>query len=264
MPCYPALALLLGSAMTLESKWNKRGTWVLTAITGCAAIAAFAILLATRGASAAGDISSALAPHPHAYKLSLGHMEDLTLASFAYLRLPLVLAGVAFAAGCIGTFKAGTQRAVFSAALMMVLFFQAARLAMVTFDPYMSSRPLAEALERSPQGTLVIDHHYYYFSSVFFYTNRSALLLNGRFMNLEYGAYAPDVPNVFINDAQFKTLWQKPERSYIVAKETGLPRLQGLVGSEQLNVVLASGGKLLLTNHPLAGPAVGAAQKPAS
>ena len=36
-----------------------------------------------------------------------------------------------------------------AAALMMVLFFHAARLALVVFDPYMSSRPLAEALLRS-------------------------------------------------------------------------------------------------------------------
>jgi hypothetical protein len=134
---------------------------------------------------------------------------------------------------------------------MMVLFFQAARLAIVDFDPFLSSRPLAEALERSPKGTLIIDHHYYYFSSVFFYTNRSALLLNGRFMNLEYGSYAPGAPNVFIDDSQFKALWLKPERSYLVAKGSALPRLRGMVGAAQLNVVTSSGGKLLLTNHPL-------------
>jgi hypothetical protein len=163
--------------------------------------------------------------------------------------LPLALAAVAFVVGSIGTIKANTQRAVLAAALMMVLFFHAARLAMVAFDPYMSSKPLAEALEKSPKGTLIVDHHYYWFSSIFFYTNRSALLLNGRFMNLEYGSYAPGAPDVFIDDSQFKELWLKPERSYIVARQSALPRLQGLVGSSQLNRVAASGGKILLTNH---------------
>ena len=38
--------------------------------------------------------------------------------------------------------------------LMMVLFFQAARLAMVAFDPFLSSRQLAEVLNREPEGTL--------------------------------------------------------------------------------------------------------------
>jgi hypothetical protein len=150
------------------------------------------------------------------------------------------------------------QRAAFAAALMMVLFFHAARLAMVAFDPYLSSRPLAEALKNSPKGTLVVDRHYYYFSSVFFYTNRSALLLNGRFMNLEYGSCAPAAPNVFIDDAQFKGLWLKAERSYLVAKESALPRLQRTVGSAYLDVVATSGGKVLLTNQPLPRSAVGA------
>ena len=77
---------------------------------------------------------------------------------------------------------------------MMVLFFHAARLALVVFDPYMSSRPLAEALLAAPPGKLIVDDQYYTFSSVFFYTNRRAHLLNGRVNNLEYGSYAPDAP----------------------------------------------------------------------
>jgi 4-amino-4-deoxy-L-arabinose transferase-like glycosyltransferase len=250
MPCYPALALLLGPAMATDGKWMRRGTTVLSLVAGCAALAAIVILALSRGLAAPGDISSALSQHPNAYKLSLGHIEDLTLASFAYLRLPLTLAAAAFVVGSIGTYRANTQRAVLAAALMMVLFFHAARLAMVAFDPYLSSRPLAEALKKSPKGTLIVDHHYYWFSSVFFYTNRAALLLNGRFMNLEYGSYAPGAPDVFIDDAQFKELWRKPERSYIVAKQSALPRLQAIVGSAQLNVVARSGGKVLLTNHP--------------
>jgi len=251
MPCYPALALLLGSAMAADGKWMRRGTAILTAIAGCAAAAAIVILVRSRGLPAPGDISSALSQHPGAYKLSLGHIEDLTLASFAYLRVPLALAAAAFLVGAIGTFKAKTQRVVLAAALMMVLFFHAARLAMVAFDPYMSSRPLAEALEKAPKGTLIVEHHYYWFSSVFFYTDRSALLLNGRFMNLEYGSYAPGAPNVFIDDSQFKELWLKPERCYIVARKSAVPRLEGLVGNAQLNVVAASGGKVLLTNHAI-------------
>jgi len=257
MPCYPALALLLGSAMAADGKSMRRGTAVLTAIAGCAAAAAIVILAWSRGLPVPGDISSALSQHPGAYKLSLGHIEDLTLASFAYLRLPLALAAVAFLVGAVGTFKAKTQRAVVAAGLMMVLFFHAARLAMVSFDPYMSSRPLAEALEKAPKGTLIVEHHYYWFSSVFFYTNRSALLLNGRFMNLEYGSYAPGAPNVFIDDAQFKQLWLKPERCYIVARQSAVPRLEGLVGNAQLIVVAASGGKFLLTNQPLSSKVEG-------
>ena len=253
MPCYPALALLLGAALAAGGKWVRRGSLALAVIVGGAGLAATVILVLTRNMAAPGDISAALGFHPGAYKLSLGHMEDLTLASFAYLRWPLVLAALAWVGGSIALFRFpnNARRAVLAAALMMVLFCHAARLAMVAFDPYLSSRPLAEKLLNSPQGALIVDRHYYYFSSVFFYTNRSALLLNGRWMNLEYGSYAPGAPNVFIDDAQFPHLWRTAQRGYLVAKQSALPRLEGLVGNAQLNVVAASGGKLLLTNHPL-------------
>jgi len=123
--------------------------------------------------------------------------------------------------------------------------------AMVVFDPYLSSRPLAEALRRAPEGKLIVDHHYYTFASVFFYTGRTALLLNGRFNNLVYGSYAPGAPDVFINDAQWKGMWLAPARCYVVASETAVPRFEKLVGSAALHVVAASGGKVVLTNLPL-------------
>ena len=252
MPCYPALALLLGSAMASGGAWIKRGNRALSLVAACAGLATLTLFFLTRHMPAPGDISQALSQHPGAYKLSLGHMQDLTLASFAYLRPPLLLAAVAFCVGALAIWKFAGQRAFLAAALMMILFFHAARLAMAVFDPFMSSRPLAEVIMKSPPGTLIIDHHYYTFSSIFFYTNRTALLRNGRFFNLEYGAYAPGAPDVFIDDTQFKDLWLKQERSYIVAMECVVPQLESLVGAGNLNLVLASGGKVVLTNHPIA------------
>ena len=103
MPCYPALALLLGSAMAAGGRRIQWGTRALTVITGVAALAGIAILIAVRHVPTPGDITAALSKHPYAYKLSLGHMEDLTIDSFAYLRFPLGLAAVAFAIGSAGT-----------------------------------------------------------------------------------------------------------------------------------------------------------------
>jgi 4-amino-4-deoxy-L-arabinose transferase-like glycosyltransferase len=251
MPCYPALALLLGSAMAMGGNWVRWGTRALCIISGCAAIAVFAILIHVRVLPTPGDISSALSHHPKAYTLSLGHMEDLTLDSFAYLRFPLAFAGVAFLIGVFGTLRAGSRTAFFAAALMMVLFFHAARLAMVVFDPYLSSRPLAEALLQSPPGELVTEGHYYPFSSIFFYTNRTGLLLTGRRVNLEYGSFAPGAPHVFIDDSEFKNLWVESGRQYLVTFVSSLPRYGDMVGQTQLFPVATSGGKVLLTNHPL-------------
>ncbi len=120
---------------------------------------------------------------------------------------------------------------------------------MVVFDPFLSSRPLVEALLHSPPGKLMVDHHYYTFSSIFFYTNREALLVNGRFNNLVYGSYAPGAPDVFIDDQQWKALWLQPQRAYLVVKSDEMPRLEHLVGRDRLETVAESGGKLLLSNR---------------
>ena len=251
MPCYPGIALLVGSALAASGGWIRWGNRVLCAITACAAIAVFAILVHVHGLPTPGDISSALSHHPKAYTLSLGHMEDLTLDSFAYLRVPLVVAGVAFLIGALGTLRASGPRAFLPAAVMMVLFFHAARLAMVTFDPYLSSRPLATALMSAPEGQLITEGHFWDFSSVFFYTNRTGLLYSSRRVNLEYGSYAPGAPQVFIEDAQFAKIWQEPGRSYFIGYESNLPHYEAVVGSSELHLVATSSGKFLATNHPL-------------
>jgi hypothetical protein len=202
-----------------------------------------------RGLPAPGDIASALSQHPEVYTLSLGHMTDLTLAAFAYLRLPLALAGVALLIGAAGAWRFRDWRASLSLAVMMTVLLHAARLAMVVFDPYLSSRALADGLLRSPAGQLIVDDPYYEFSSVFFYSNRTALLLNGRVNNLEYGSYAPGAPPVFIDDAAFARLWLGPDRYYVATEAPKVARLERLVGKRELHVVVASGGKLLFSNR---------------
>lgn len=261
MPIYAALALLIGSAMAAGGDWIRRGTRVLAVISACAAIAAFALIFHVRHVPTPGDISMALGHHPKAYSLSLGHMEDLTIDSFAYLRTPLLLAGIAFLIGALGTFRWAGQRAFLATALMMVVFFQAARVAMVAFDPYMSSHELATALRNAPEGTLISQGHYYEFSSVFFYDNRTSLLVTDRRVNLEYGSHAPDAPHMFITDAEFRSLWLAPSRCYFLVKDAQLPKFQALVGPETMTVVASSGGKLLLTNHLLDTSNSGAARR---
>jgi hypothetical protein len=175
-------------------------------------------------------------------------MADLTLRAFAYLRLPLAVAGAALAVGALGAWRRTLPIAALAA--MMVLFFHAARLALVVFDPYLSSRPLAEALLRQPPGQLIAGDQYYTFSSVFFYANRKALLLNGRVNNLEYGSYAPDAPaDVFIGDSGLARLWTQPARYYLLAEGPAVPRIEKSVGKGSLHVLAASGGKYLFTNR---------------
>jgi 4-amino-4-deoxy-L-arabinose transferase-like glycosyltransferase len=260
LPCYPALALLAGSAIS-ASRWGVPCGWGVRSAARLAGGVALVLLIALAGihysvwdAPAAGDLSTTLTQNPDAYTLSLGHMQDLTLESFAYLRVPSAIAAIGLLIGVIGAWGFPDRafwngRALLALAAMMIFFVHAARLAMVEFDPYLSSRSLAEALDRSPPGKLIVDHEYYAFSSALFYTNRPALLLNGRVNNLEYGSNAPGAPNVFLNDSDLPQLWTGPERCYLITFQEDLPRLERLVGAAKLKTVLTRGGKLLLTNR---------------
>lgn len=255
MPIYPALALLLGSALASGTQRLRLGTWTLQVVSALIFAALATVLVVVWRLPAAGDISQALNQHPELYTLSLGHMGDLTLSAFAYLKLPLALATVAFAgiAIALAIWRNNIGRAVMATALCMVIFFQAARLALVRFDAYLGSYPLAQSLMKSPPGQLVEANSYYAFSSVFFYTGRTALLLNGRNNNLEYGSYAPGALNVFIDDAKFKVLWQSPSRFYLVAYGSETARLEQLVGRDNLHVVAENAGNFLFTNRGIPG-----------
>jgi 4-amino-4-deoxy-L-arabinose transferase-like glycosyltransferase len=257
MPCYPALALLIGCAMAEENSWVRRGSRTLGVIATLATIACFAIAYQVRNVPTPGDISDALSSHPSAYTLSLGHMLDLTFDSFAYLRAPLLIAGAAFAIGAGGNLWGKGLRNFACSVAMMILFFHAARFALVVFDPFLSSRPLAEAYRKAPQGSLIIDHHYYTFSSVIFYSGESPLLLNAKRHNMEYGAAAPDAPPVFIDDAEFATLWSSNRRYYLVGTNKAVERIEGLVGQDHVQTVAVSGGKALVTNEPIAASSSG-------
>jgi len=253
LPLYPAAALLLGAAMAFRSNSGRLETRIVAAIAAAAFTAIATILVLTKGLPTPGDISSALSHNPGAYKLSMGHMLDLTLSSFAYLRLPLVIAGIACLIGAIGAWQFRGERAFLAIAAMMVVFFHAARLALVVFDPYMSSRPLADALNRLPKGELIVEGDYNTVSSIFFYHEVNPLILNGRFFVLEYGSYAPDAPKAFIGDGDLKQLWAGSTRYYLVTKQRSEERIRSVAHGLPLFEIFASGGKVILSNQPVSG-----------
>jgi hypothetical protein len=253
MPIYPALALLVGSVLSRGGRWVRAGTYALLATSSILFAVLSVLLLSVWHVAAPGDISQALTQHPELYTHALGHIWDLTLSAFAYLKLPLGLAAFAFG-GCAVTlaiWRNNIRRTVLAIAVCMIIFFQAARIALVRFDNYLGSYPLAERLQQSPPGELIEADAYYAFSSVFYYANRTALLLNGRMNNLEYGSYAPEAPQVFIDDNKFVSLWAQESRWYLLAYGTDMPHLGHLVGHENLHVVAENGGNYLLTNRPL-------------
>ena len=202
-----------------------------------------------RNTPAPGDISAALSQNLDAYTLALGHMQDVTIQSFAYLRLPLVVAGVALAAGAVCAWRMRGDKAIVAIACMMALFFEASRLALIVFDPYLSSRHLAEALKRAPKGKLIAYGEHNEISSLFFYGEDHALLLNGRGISLQYGSFAPGAPDVFIDDARFAELWSTDQRYYLAVNNLVVPRIVKMVGAGRLHLVASGGGKSLFVNQ---------------
>ena len=248
LPAYAPAMLLLASAAASLPHRLRAACRVAGGVYAAALVAGIGVLLAGRHVTVSGDISSALVSNPEAYTLALGHFRDLTLGSFAYLRGPLALAVAACAIGALGGCLLAHRRAAATLACATLLVLHAAHWAMATFDPYLSSRPLAEAYLRAPPGEMILDHEYYAFSSVAFYTNRPVLLLNGRKNNIEYGSNAPGAPDVFLNDEDLAALWQGERRVYLATYGGDRGRFEELLGAGRVHLMVESGGKILLSN----------------
>jgi hypothetical protein len=87
---------------------------------------------------------------------------------------------------------------------------------------------------------------------VFYYAGlNQALLLNGRYQNLEYGSYAPGAPDVFLSDSQLRPLWHSSQRVYLILEGPKRAAVEKLVGGGSMHTLRAGGGKFLFSNHPL-------------
>src|SRR5450755_2249578 len=126
MPIYPALALLIGSSLSPRGRWVATGTRVLLALCTLLFASLGTLLLLVWRLPAPGNIATALTQHPELYTLSLGHMADLNLHAFAYLRAPLALAAIAFGAGALALAVShnNLRRTVLVVAAVMIVFFQ--------------------------------------------------------------------------------------------------------------------------------------------
>ena len=249
MPIYPAVALLVGSAMATDSKWLHTGMRATGAVWIVGAAIILFILIRVWTLPSPGDIYVALAPHPSLYTLSLGHMADLTLPAFAYLRLPLTVAGIALGVGGMAVLRSTRERGYLAIALMLVVFFQAARLALVVFDPYLSSHTIARRMSLLPRGLLIVAGKYNPLSSLFFYSTDRVLQNDDDLDILEYGSLAPGAPKISVSDEEMKQLWRSPQRVYIVAKAPKLRHLTEVLGDQHKHLIVISGDKYLFGNQ---------------
>jgi len=134
----------------------------------------------------------------------------------------------------------------------MGLMFVCANLAQTKFDPVLSSRVLADEIQKrwEPGAKIIFNGEYETGSSIAFYTNEQVLLLNGKVTGMAFGSTYPDVPPVFLEAEDVRRLWQSSERIFffteVSKKERALKVIEGL----QIYPLADRGGKSVLTNKP--------------
>jgi hypothetical protein len=134
-------------------------------------------------------------------------------------------------------------------AVMMTGFFLCARASLAMFEPYLSSRTLAEAISREYKegDKIVINGEYEGGSSINFYTRRQVYILNGRSANLQYGSFFRDAPRIFLGDEDLASLWSQEGRIFLFTDALQLDRLSQVISNP--HVFAESAGKLVLSNQ---------------
>ena len=259
---WPAIALLVG--LGLARAEERRDAWVarLQALLAIVAVLIAGILgvlvWASSDIPATQDISRLLSTHPtDFYRLAMANFFDVTPQAFAALRIPAVGAALALSIGFPVAWWLRKQGRTWApnvvAAFAMLAFFHSANLAYATFEPRLSSRPLADELLKwlQPSDRLVIYGEFDAGSSLTFYTRRQALIYNGRYNGLEFGSYFPGAPQIFLTDREFPSLWDGPARVFMFVppdqRQEALLRLP----LARAYFVAEKGGKALFVNRPL-------------
>jgi 4-amino-4-deoxy-L-arabinose transferase-like glycosyltransferase len=267
LPVLPALALLIGgwlqreresAAGSSERRSGRRASLALLVIglVGCAA--AFTMLAVTHPFPPGTDIGSVLVSHPGQYKLSLGHMQDLTVESFGLFREPLLLIGLGLLLGTVANWIFRRRGALVAANIaltaMMVVFLYSVHLGFVIFSPQLTSKTMALQIrdKLQPGDTIVINGKYERGSTLNYYTGQQVYVLNGRDGNLWFGSFFPGAPDVFLDDRSFARLWSGSNRVFFFSPDYLEDEAMKNIDPSTVFVFMKEGGKYVMTNRQIA------------
>ena len=259
---WPAVSLLIG--LGLARAEERRDVWLprsqtLLAIIGVIIAGVLGVLVwASSGIPATEDVSRLLATHPpDFYRVAMANFFDLTPQAFAALRVPAVSAALALSVGFSVAWWLRKQGSTWApnvvAACAMLAFFHSANMAYATFEPRLSSRPLADELLKwlQPSDRLVIYGEFDAGSSLTFYTRRQAWIYNGRYNGLAYGSYLPDAPQIFLTDRDFPSVWDGPARVFMFVPPDQRQQALLRLPLDRAYFAAEKGGKALFVNRPL-------------
>ncbi len=264
-PAYLPLLLLLAEGVarceTADSQGPSRAGFLRTSagILAAIGIAASALLLSglwqSRHLPFEPDIGTVLSKQDvNSYSLSMDHMFDLTGNSFAALRLPALLAAIALLIGPALAFALRLRKrhlaAVWATAATMALFFIAAHIALVRFDPYLGSKTIAAdiAPQIRPNDRMMIYGDQAYGSSLLFYLKRPIELVNGKTTGMWFGSTFPDAPKIWIDDAGLRNAWDSPTRVFLFVPPHERTRVDEVIPGKKI-VISEHSGKIVYSNR---------------
>ncbi|MFB3814084.1 MAG: ArnT family glycosyltransferase [Terriglobales bacterium] len=262
LPAYFPLIMLVASALARNEEaeqgrgWLLGGTAVLVALSLAAGLTLLAGLWSSRHIPYVADISTVLAKHDLATDtLSMSHMLDLTGETLAALRLPAVLAVIALLIGPALALWLRLRRRDFAAtwtlACTLALFFIAAHIALNRFEPYLSSKKLAQVIERlaRPEDKLMIYGDQAFGSSLLFYTGRPIYLVEGRSSSMWFGSTFPDAPKIYLHNSELAQEWKSGTRIFLFVPPHQKARVEAL-RLEPMYSIVESSGKTVYSNRP--------------
>lgn len=265
LPVIPALALLIGGWLQRERqsagesrdrRYGRAASLVLLVLAVIGFAGAMFLLARTHSFPPGTDIGAVLVPHPGSYKLSLGHMGDLTLESFGLFRTPLLLVGLGLlvGAGLNWIFRRRGKPLAGNLALagMMIVLLFCVHWGLVIFSPELSSKRVALEIQEAwqPGDTIVINGKYEWGSTLNYYTGIRLHMLNGHDGNLWFGSYFPGAPKVFEDNASFERLWNGPNRVFLFTEDFLAGKALADINRSKVFVFARQGGKVVLSNRP--------------
>ncbi|HWC17123.1 MAG TPA: hypothetical protein VG498_08910, partial [Terriglobales bacterium] len=257
-PAYLPLLLLAADALAsdrLESKWNRVAYVTLTVLGVAGGVALIVGVWSSRNLPVPQDLGTVLADRQVADNtLAMSKFFDLTGEAFAGLRLPALLAAFALLLGpllALIRHKRSPRTAIWVLALSSATFLVAAHIALLRFGPFLSSRSLAQQIQRQlhPGDEVIIYGDQAFGSSLTFYLRREVLLVNGRSTSLLWGSHYADAPSIFLTDDDLRREWNSPRRVFLFVTSERSDRVRSLLGSAA-HVFAQVSGKQILSNQP--------------
>ncbi len=272
-PAYLPILLLIGATITRAEqtyatnpqaqRWVTFAHATLAGLGGVISIALLYGLWGSRHLVFVPDIGAMLAHRGVGdYTLSTSHLFDLTAGAFAGLRLPAVLAIVAFLVGPLLAWWLRAQRrhlaATTAIAFTSALFLIAAHVAFARFGPMLSSEAIAakilelrEQKAIAPDSRVMLYGDQAYGSSIPFYLGQRVELVNGRSTSMWFGSTFADAPPIFVSGEELASAWGTGERKLLFIPEEKRDEVEALLKGRRLVELKEISGKLLVTDRAL-------------